>query len=50
MDYAEAVNMLNDEVAECVARGERRGLRDNEMAAELRRMADELEAESKRHK
>ena len=48
MDYAEAVNRLNDEISTALARGERAGLTDKEVIAELRRMADELEAESRR--
>ena len=49
MDYAEAVNRLNDEISTALARGERAGLTDKEVIAELRRMADELEAESRRN-
>jgi hypothetical protein len=48
MDYAEAINRLNDEISTALARGERAGLSEKEMIAELRRMADEMEAESKR--
>lgn len=48
MDYVEAVNRLTDEISTALARGERAGLTDKELIAELRRMADDLEAESKR--
>lgn len=41
MDYAEAANKLNDELAEVWARAERRGLSDREIANEFRRVADE---------
>lgn len=43
VDYAEAVNRLNDEISTALARGERAGLTDKEMAEELRRIARELE-------
>jgi len=45
MDFAEAVTMLNDEVSSCTARAEVRGLTKEEIAAELRRIADEIEKE-----
>jgi hypothetical protein len=41
VDYAEAINRLNDEVSSVLARAERWGLTDKEMADELRRIADE---------
>lgn len=50
MDYAEAITRLNDEISSLLSQGERRGLTDKEMAEELRRIADELDAESKRNK
>jgi len=43
MDFADAVNLLNDEVAACCARAENRGLTSKEVITELRRIADELE-------
>ena len=40
------INCLNDEVSSCLARGENAGLTQEEMIAELRRIADELAAEN----
>lgn len=48
MDYAEAINRLNDEISTALARGKRAGLTDKEMADELRRMATELEPRAQR--
>jgi hypothetical protein len=42
MDYAEAINRLNDEISSVLARAEHWGLTDKEIAAELRRIADEI--------
>jgi hypothetical protein len=50
MDYAEAITRMSDEISSVLARGERAGLSDKEMADELRRMAAELEVEAKRNK
>jgi hypothetical protein len=44
-DYADAINRLTDEISTALARGERAGLTDKEMAQELRRLAEELENE-----
>jgi hypothetical protein len=46
MDYAEACNMLNDEVSEACGRAERRGLTTLEVVEELRRIANEIESEA----
>ncbi len=43
MDYAEAIVQLSDEVDTALARGERAGLTNKEMAEELRRIATELD-------
>lgn len=45
MDFAEAANKMADEVAEIIAKAERRGLTKREIVDELRRIADELEGE-----
>jgi hypothetical protein len=47
MDYAEAINRFNDEVASALSRGEARGLTDKEMAEELMRMAKEIDVQKK---
>lgn len=47
MDYADAINLFNDEVASALSKGEERGLTDKEMAEELRRMAKEIEVQKK---
>lgn len=44
-DYADAVNTLNDAVAAAAGRATEDGLTNAEIAKELRRMADEIEAE-----
>lgn len=44
-DYADAVNALNDEIGSATVRAEQRGLTNKEIAAELRRIASEIEAE-----
>jgi len=46
MDYAEAVNRLNDELSSIIARAERHGLSNKEIVEELRRVAAELEKEN----
>lgn len=43
MDYAEAMNKLNDEISAVLARAEGWGLSSKEIADELRRIADELD-------
>lgn len=48
MDYAEAVNRLNDEISTAMARAERAHLTDKEIIEELRRIASELEADGVR--
>lgn len=45
MDFVDAVNRLTDEISAVLARGERAGLTNQELVAELRRMADDLESE-----
>lgn len=48
MDYAEAINRLNDDISSLLARGEKHGLSNKEMAEELRRIASELEEEKEK--
>lgn len=46
MDYADAINRLNDEIASVVSRAEARGLTEREIIEELRRIALDLEKEA----
>jgi hypothetical protein len=46
MDYAEAVNRFNDDISSAAARAENAGLTMSEIIKELRRIANEFEAEA----